>query len=74
MAARVPIYPLFIFRMGRRRYRLVTGEPFEVVRTRHRSDAFERAAAEWSQQLEAVVAAAWFQWFTFDPYSPELRG
>lgn len=71
MAARVPIYPLFIFRLGRRRYRLVTGAPFEVVRTRHRHEAFERAVAEWTQRLETVVGAAWFQWFNFEPFSPE---
>lgn len=71
MAARVPIYPLFIFRMGRRRYQLVTGEPFEVVRTRNRDEAFAGAAAEWSRRLESVVATAWFQWFAFEPFSPK---
>jgi predicted LPLAT superfamily acyltransferase len=74
MAARVPIYPLFVFRLGRRRYRLVTGAPFEVVRTRHRHEAFDRAVAEWTERLEAVVATAWFQWFAFEPFSAELNG
>ncbi|HEX8168911.1 MAG TPA: hypothetical protein VF824_00045 [Thermoanaerobaculia bacterium] len=72
MTARVPIYPLFIFRLGRRRYRLVASEPFEVVRTRDRAEAFERAVARWTVELERVVRAAWFQWFTFQPYSEEL--
>jgi predicted LPLAT superfamily acyltransferase len=72
MAARVPIYPLFIVRKGRRRYRLVVGKPFEVVRTRDRAEAFQRAAGEWTRELEAVIRAAWFQWFTFEPFSPEL--
>ena len=72
MAARVPIYPLFIMRRGRRLYRLVSGKPFNVVRTRDREEAFERAVGEWTVQLEAAVHAAWFQWFTFEPYSEEL--
>jgi phosphatidylinositol dimannoside acyltransferase len=72
MSARVPIYPLFIFRLGRRRYRLLTGEPFEVVRTSDRAEAFTRAVAAWTRELESVLGAAWFQWFAFEPYSEEL--
>jgi len=72
MAARVPIYPLFIMRIGRRHYRLVVGKPIEVVRTRDRSEAFELAVAQWSRELESVIHRAWFQWFTFQPYSEEL--
>lgn len=73
MAARVPIYPLFIIRLGRRRYRLLTCEPFEVIRNgRNRDEDFARAAAHWAAVLERVIAGAWWQWYTFDPYSPEL--
>lgn len=71
MAARVPIYPVFIFRLGRRRYRLVVGEPFEVKRTRDRAEAFEKAMAHWTRELESVLHEAWFQWFYFDPFSQE---
>jgi phosphatidylinositol dimannoside acyltransferase len=73
MAARVPIYPLFIFRLGRRRYRLVTSEPIEVVRTRDRNDAFQRASEQWMRRLESVISTAWFQWFSFEPFSEEPR-
>lgn len=73
MASHVPIYPLFIFRLGRRRYRLLTCEPIRVVRTRNRGEAFAKAVDEWTRRLEGVIAAAWFQWFTFEPYSPELE-
>jgi len=73
MAARVPIYPLFIMRLGRRRYRLTTSKPFEVTRTRDRAEAFERAIAQWTHELEGVVRGAWFEWFTFQPYSEELQ-
>jgi predicted LPLAT superfamily acyltransferase len=72
MAARVPIYPLFIMRIGRRHYRLVVGKPIEVVRTRDRAEAFERAVALWVEELERVIGRAWFQWFTFQPFSEEL--
>jgi len=68
MAARVPIFPLFIMRLGRRRYRLLTGKPFEVIRTRDRAEAFDRAVAQWTRELEGAIHAAWFQWFTFQPY------
>jgi phosphatidylinositol dimannoside acyltransferase len=72
MSARVPIYPLFIFRLGRRRYRLVAGAPFEVVRTKDRSEAFAKGIDHWTRELEEIVRAAWFQWFAFEPYSEEL--
>jgi phosphatidylinositol dimannoside acyltransferase len=72
MAARVPIYPLFIVRMGRRRYRLVVAKPIEVVRTRDRAEAFQRAMDTWTRELESVIRTAWFQWFTFAPFSGEL--
>ena len=71
MAARVPIYPLFVFRLGRRRYRLVAGAPFVVKRTRDRAEAFEAAVAEWTRELEKVLRLAWYQWFYFHPFSEE---
>ena len=71
MSARVPIYPLFIVRLGRRRYRLLVCAPFQVVRTRDRDEAFARAVAEWSGELERVIRAAWPQWFAFQPYFEE---
>lgn len=72
MTARVPIYPLFIVRLGRRRYRLIVSEPFDVVRTRDRAEAFDRAVAIWTAELERVVRQGWFQWFTFQPFSKDL--
>jgi len=72
MSARVPIYPLFIFRLGRRNYRLLAAPPFEVVRLRDRDEAFRRALEQWTAELETVLRAAWFQWFAFQPYSEEL--
>jgi predicted LPLAT superfamily acyltransferase len=71
MAAHVPIYPLFIFRLGRRRYRLLVGEPFEVKRTRDRARMFDHAVARWTVELENAVRTAWFQWFYFHPFSQD---
>ena len=73
MAARVPIYPLFIMRRGHRRYCLVTAKPFEVTRTRDRAAAFEEAMKHWTTELEQMIREAWFQWFAFQPFSEELR-
>jgi predicted LPLAT superfamily acyltransferase len=69
MAARVPIFPLFIIRLGRRRYRVVAYEPIEVIRRgRNRDDDFARAVNEWTARLESVIRGAWWQWFAFDPF------
>lgn len=72
MAARVPIYPTFILRMARRRYRLLTCSPIEVRRTgRHRDEDLQNAIDAWSAQLENVIREGWFQWFAFEPYAAE---
>lgn len=72
MAARVPIYPVFVVRQGRRRYRLVARPPIEVVRRgRNRDEDIGIAVAQWTSQLESVIGEWWFQWFTFEPYSEE---
>jgi predicted LPLAT superfamily acyltransferase len=73
MAARVPIYPVFVMRSGRRRYRLVSGKPIRVERrSRNRDEDLQIAIDEWARDLEHVIRAGWFQWFTFEPYSEEL--
>ncbi|HET7436656.1 MAG TPA: lysophospholipid acyltransferase family protein [Thermoanaerobaculia bacterium] len=72
MAARVPIFPLFIVRVGRRHYRLVTRAPIEVVRTRDRAETLNRALEQWTRELESVIRDTWYQWFAFEPYSEEL--
>jgi predicted LPLAT superfamily acyltransferase len=71
MAARVPIYPVFVVRRGRRRYQVVAFEPIEVVRGRNRDAAFAAAVAKWTASLESLIASTWYQWFAFEPFSPE---
>ncbi|HEX7154476.1 MAG TPA: hypothetical protein VF618_23525 [Thermoanaerobaculia bacterium] len=73
MAARVPIFPLFIVRRGHRRYQLVTAPAIMVVRRSRNRDADLAAAAEdWVRQLEDVIRGSWHQWFAFEPFSEEL--
>lgn len=72
MAARVPVFPLFIVRAGRRRYRLVTCPPIHVERrSRHRDDDLNAAVGQWSRQLEEIIRHGWYQWFAFDPSAEE---
>jgi predicted LPLAT superfamily acyltransferase len=72
MAARVPVFPLFILRTGRRRYRLVTCAPIHVERvSRQRDDDLRAAAEQWAKQLEEIIARGWYQWFAFEPYEGE---
>jgi predicted LPLAT superfamily acyltransferase len=72
LAARAPIYPVFVVRRGRRRYRLVTFEPIEVVRGADRDAAFAAAVAKWTATIESLIGETWYQWFAFEPFSPEL--
>jgi lauroyl/myristoyl acyltransferase len=70
MAARVPIHPLFVMRVGRRHYRLVACPPIIVERTgaASRDHDIARAAAVWTSTLERVIGESWFQWFAFEPF------
>jgi len=72
MASRAPIYPLFVIRIGRRKYRLLTLAPIAVTRTSRDRDAdIRRAAEQWIADLESTVRATWYQWFAFEPFYEE---
>lgn len=72
MAARAPIFPLFVIRQGRRSYRLVTGEPILVERRGRDRDAdLRRAIDRWTAELERIIRESWWNWFMFEPYSKE---
>jgi lauroyl/myristoyl acyltransferase len=66
-AARVPIHPVFIVRVGRRRYRLIAGPPIVMPATRDRDTAFTEALATWARELETVIRSWWHQWLMFEP-------
>ncbi len=72
MSAGVPIHPVFIIRRGRRRYRVVSGSPITITRSADRDAALAEAVVAWTRELEDVIRARWYQWFTFEPFSPEL--
>jgi predicted LPLAT superfamily acyltransferase len=72
MAARVPIYPVFLVRLGRRRYRVVARPPIEIVRGSDREETFARAVEAWTEELESAARTWWHQWFAFEPSASEL--
>jgi lauroyl/myristoyl acyltransferase len=75
MASRVPIFPLFVMRRGRRHYCLLTCEPITVTRTsRDRDHDIRRGVDEWVRALESAIRKGWQQWFAFEPFSEELAG
>lgn len=72
MVARVPIYPLFIIRAGRRHYVLQACPPIAVQRrSRNRDEDLRAAVQAWAGQLESVVRTRWQQWFEFEPFALE---
>ena len=72
MASRVPIFPLFIIRKGRRSYVLQTFPPIHVQRrSRNREDDLRPAVEAWVKDLEMVVRESWHQWFAFEPFYDE---
>ena len=72
LAARVPIYPMFVVRTGLRSYTLVSGAPI-VVERKGRERDFGPAIEAWIAQLEQVIRDYWFQWFAFEPFFEEPR-
>ena len=66
MAARVPIYPVFVMRAGKQHYLLRAEQPFEIVRSRDRDADFAAAAQKWTAVLEEVIRDGWQQWFAFE--------
>jgi lauroyl/myristoyl acyltransferase len=72
-AARCQVYPLFIVRLGRRRYRLICKEPFSVQRERAPEPGKHPLSAgmdAWGAVLAEVARKYWFQWYVFEPLFP----
>ena len=68
MATRAEIFPLFIMRAGRRRYRVIAASPIACRRAQgSKETAIAAAMASWSSLLESTVRENWDQWFTFEP-------
>lgn len=62
-----PIYPLFMIRLGRCRYRVEFGRAFHCKRTgRDKQADLTRAAAIWVDHLRAIVKRHWSQWLVVE--------
>ena len=70
MATGAAIFPLFVIRLGRRRYRLIHREPFFCKRTGpDRGRDFREATSRWTSLLEEIVSAYSYQWYVFEPFA-----
>ena len=66
LVSQAPIYPLFIARIGYRRYRVIVRDALVVARTGpSREEDIATAVQAWCRVLEAVVRQHWAQWFAF---------
>ena len=70
LVGETPIYPLFIVRIGYRKYKIIAREPVVVARNESsRDENISTAMQQWSRTLESVVREWWPQWFAFTPLS-----
>jgi lauroyl/myristoyl acyltransferase len=67
LVAQVPIYPLFIARVGCRRYAIIVHEPIRLESTGDRQKDIAKGVGQWCAILERTVAERWDQWFAFTP-------
>lgn len=68
MVARASIHPVFIIRLGYRRYRVQAFPPILMVVEGRDKESAQRAAAEqWNAVLREVIEQHWWQWFVFEP-------
>ncbi len=67
LATRAVMFPLFIVRVGWRRYRVVVRAPLPVpTDPRNREAALDELAGHWVQTLASVARAHWYQWFVLE--------
>jgi lauroyl/myristoyl acyltransferase len=64
-AAGVPLVPVFVFRAGRRRYRVAIRPAIRVAPTAEHPDGVEAALRRFAAELEAAIASEPHQWFCF---------
>lgn len=84
LTTRCPLFPLFLVRVGRCRYRVEIGPPFACQRTGRDKDVdLLRAGTHWSKILREQVRRHWDQWLVVEanlkpteapsPRSPEAQ-
>jgi len=68
IVSETPIYPLFIVRIGYRKYKIIAREPIVCFRdSASRDEVIADAMQRWARVLEEVVRCYWPQWFAFTP-------
>ncbi|MEZ0387234.1 MAG: hypothetical protein ACAI34_09225 [Verrucomicrobium sp.] len=73
--AKTSIHPVFIIRMGYRRYRVHAEPSFALTTTgpADRNESQMRAARQWNTVLRFVIEKHWHQWFVFeDVFTPTV--
>jgi lauroyl/myristoyl acyltransferase len=66
-AADVPIVPTFVYRVGRRHYRVTAKEPFRVARTNDRAVDLQEGVTRFAREVEAAIRVDPFQWKRWEP-------
>ena len=66
-AANVPIVPTFVYREGRKHYRIVAKTPFFVARTADRDADLRAAIDRLAGEVEAAIRRDPFQWKRWEP-------
>ena len=68
LAAERPIYPLFVIRVGYRKYRVIACAPITCSRNGERRDKqIAEAMQRWATVLEEQIRRYWPQWYAFRP-------
>jgi lauroyl/myristoyl acyltransferase len=70
-SADVPMLPVFVFREGRRRYRVVFRPPIVVPRTGNSASDLSTAVQRIASEVEWAIRREPFQWFCFGHLWPE---
>lgn len=66
-AARCKIYPVFVVRLGRRRYRTIVWPPIEHKPAPREVGQTTESLKQWSTILESTLRDYWYCWYAFEP-------
>lgn len=66
-AADVLVVPTFVYRLGRRHYRVVASDAFRVARTGDRQRDLQQAVDRLAAEIEGAIRRDPYQWKRFEP-------